>query len=103
MGWKHFDIGWVEDGSTYSSLQQVALLPEEERPGEMEALERSGLASVLIDGQSLLIADLAYLAPATAGVGYLLVLSGIPVYLLWRWWAARNRALDEIADVSAAG
>ncbi|MEP6937588.1 MAG: amino acid permease [Chthoniobacterales bacterium] len=33
---------------------------------------------------SLLIADLAYLAPATSGLGYLLVLTGAPVYWAWR-------------------
>jgi len=32
----------------------------------------------------LLVLDLAYLTPATAGIGYLLVLTGIPVYLIWR-------------------
>jgi basic amino acid/polyamine antiporter, APA family len=31
----------------------------------------------------LFILDLAYLAPATSGIGYLLVFTGIPVYLLW--------------------
>lgn len=31
-----------------------------------------------------LMVDLAYLAPATSGIGYLLVLSGIPFYLIWR-------------------
>jgi basic amino acid/polyamine antiporter, APA family len=31
----------------------------------------------------LFIFDLAYLAPATSGIGYLLVFTGIPVYLLW--------------------
>lgn len=30
------------------------------------------------------ILDLAYLAPATSGIGYLLVFTGIPVYLIWR-------------------
>jgi APA family basic amino acid/polyamine antiporter len=33
---------------------------------------------------ALLVLDLAYLAPATSGIGYLLVLTGIPVYFLWR-------------------
>ena len=33
---------------------------------------------------ALLIVDLAYLAPSTSGVGYLLVLTGIPVYVMWR-------------------
>jgi APA family basic amino acid/polyamine antiporter len=33
---------------------------------------------------TVLVLDLAYLAPATSGTGYLLVLSGIPFYLAWR-------------------
>ena len=33
---------------------------------------------------TLLVVDLAYLTPTTSGVGYLLVLTGIPVYLVWR-------------------
>ena len=37
---------------------------------------------------AMLIADLTYLAPATAGIGGLIVLSGIPVFLLWRRRAA---------------
>lgn len=32
----------------------------------------------------LLVLDLSYLTPRTSGLGYLLVLAGIPVYLLWR-------------------
>jgi APA family basic amino acid/polyamine antiporter len=32
----------------------------------------------------LLVVNLAFLAPATSGVGYLIALTGIPVYLLWR-------------------
>jgi DNA-binding NarL/FixJ family response regulator/signal transduction histidine kinase len=52
------DIGWLEGDSTFCSLQQIAALPEEERPGELETIERSGLASVLVDGQPLLIDDL---------------------------------------------
>jgi APA family basic amino acid/polyamine antiporter len=31
-----------------------------------------------------IVIDLAYLAPSTSGIGYLLVLTGIPVYLVWR-------------------
>jgi len=33
---------------------------------------------------ALVVIDLAYLAPSTSGVGYLIVLAGFPVYLLWR-------------------
>jgi APA family basic amino acid/polyamine antiporter len=32
----------------------------------------------------LFILDLAFLAPGTSGIGYLLVFTGIPVYLIWR-------------------
>jgi APA family basic amino acid/polyamine antiporter len=32
----------------------------------------------------LLVIDLAVLKPGTSGIGYLLVLTGIPVYFLWR-------------------
>ncbi|MBV9957917.1 MAG: APC family permease, partial [Acidobacteria bacterium] len=32
----------------------------------------------------LLVIDLAYLAPGTSGIGYLLVLTGLPVYFIWK-------------------
>jgi len=38
----------------------------------------------------LLVVDLAYLAPSTSGIGYLIVASGVPVYLAWRWRSARR-------------
>ena len=39
----------------------------------------------------LIVLDLAYLAPSTSGIGYLLVLTGIPVYFLWRKKGNQNR------------
>lgn len=42
----------------------------------------------------LLVFDLAYLVPLTSGIGYILVLSGIPVYLVWRKRAAPHPAFD---------
>jgi len=33
---------------------------------------------------ALVVLDLAYLTPFTSGIGYLLVLTGIPVYFIWR-------------------
>lgn len=33
---------------------------------------------------TLFILDLAYLAPSTSGIGYLLVLTGVPIYFIWR-------------------
>jgi APA family basic amino acid/polyamine antiporter len=41
---------------------------------------------------ALLVVDLAYLTPETSGIGYLLVLTGLPVYLVWRRSAARHEA-----------
>ena len=38
----------------------------------------------------MLVLDLAYLTPKTSGVGYLLVLTGIPVYFLWKRQAQSN-------------
>jgi APA family basic amino acid/polyamine antiporter len=32
----------------------------------------------------LLVVDLAWLKPSTSGIGYLLVLTGIPIYFIWR-------------------
>jgi basic amino acid/polyamine antiporter, APA family len=40
---------------------------------------------------ALVVLDLAYLAPATSGIGYLIVLTGIPAYFLWR---KRTRPAD---------
>jgi APA family basic amino acid/polyamine antiporter len=33
---------------------------------------------------ALLIADLAFLAPETSGIGMLIVLTGLPIYFFWR-------------------
>ncbi len=56
---------------------------------------------VYISIAALIILDLAYLKPATSGIGYLLVLAGFPIYFLWRRSAmARNRRQDE--SVAAA-
>ncbi len=43
---------------------------------------------------ALLALALAYLTPQTSGIGYLIVLTGIPVYLIWRRSAAPRHALD---------
>jgi APA family basic amino acid/polyamine antiporter len=33
---------------------------------------------------ALLVVDLVFLAPTTSGIGFLIVLTGIPVYFAWR-------------------
>jgi APA family basic amino acid/polyamine antiporter len=43
------------------------------------------IISVLIAG--LLIIDLGFLAPATSGIGILIVLTGVPAYFFWRKFA----------------
>ena len=43
--------------------------------------------------------DFIYLKPLTSGKGYLIVLAGIPVYLIWsRLAAARPAAADTKAN-----
>ena len=48
------------------------------------------IISVLL--AAFLIVDLAYLAPTTSGIGYLLVLTGIPVYFAWRGGFSADRS-----------
>jgi APA family basic amino acid/polyamine antiporter len=61
-----------------------------ERPYRTPALP---LTTAIYVGLALaLVIDLAWLAPATSGFGYLIVASGIPVYALWRY--ARRRAVN---------
>jgi APA family basic amino acid/polyamine antiporter len=52
--------------------------PDAERPYRMWGYPLVPIISVVL--AAVLIVDLAYLAPMTSGIGYLLVLTGIPVY-----------------------
>ena len=45
------------------------------------------------------VLDLAYLAPYTAGIGSLLVLTGIPAYLIWRKSAAAQFVNKPASDL----
>jgi basic amino acid/polyamine antiporter, APA family len=45
----------------------------------------------------LLVLDFIYLKPLTSGKGYLIVLAGIPVYLIWSRLSARARDQDRAA------
>jgi APA family basic amino acid/polyamine antiporter len=44
---------------------------------------------------TMLIVDLAYLAPTTSGIGYLIVVSGVPVYWAWQKRAVRTVLANE--------
>ena len=46
--------------------------------------------AVFIGISVFLICDLAYLAGATSGIGYLIALTGIPVYFAWKYRAHRT-------------
>ena len=48
---------------------------------------------------TLLVVDLAYLAPSTSGIGYLLALTGLPVYLIWRRFAPERSGPTEIVPL----
>jgi APA family basic amino acid/polyamine antiporter len=56
--------------------------PAADRPYRMWGYPLVPVVSVLL--ATFLIVDLAYLAPTTSGIGYLFVLTGIPVYFVWR-------------------
>ncbi|MCA1658522.1 MAG: hypothetical protein LC627_04405, partial [Verrucomicrobiaceae bacterium] len=56
--------------------------PAAERPYRTWGYPLVPIISVVL--AAFLIVDLAYLAPTTSGIGYLLVLTGIPVYFVWR-------------------
>jgi APA family basic amino acid/polyamine antiporter len=56
--------------------------PEIERPYRTFGYPIVPLIYIVLAG--LFIIDLAWLAPSTSGFGYLIVFTGIPVYLIWR-------------------
>lgn len=62
--------------------------PDAERPYRTWGYPMVPIISIVVSG--LLIVDLAWLAPATSGIGILIVLAGVPVYFLWRLRAVRH-------------
>jgi len=56
--------------------------PEIERPYRTFGYPVVPLIYLVIAG--LFVVDLAILAPSTSGIGYLLVLTGVPIYYVWR-------------------
>jgi APA family basic amino acid/polyamine antiporter len=73
-------------------LMVVALIvlrrtrPNADRPYRTWGYPIVPIISVLLAG--LLIVDLGFLAPATSGIGILIVLTGVPAYFCWRKFAA---------------
>jgi APA family basic amino acid/polyamine antiporter len=56
--------------------------PQAERPYRTWGYPIVPIISILLAG--FLIVDLAWLAPATSGIGIAIVLTGVPIYRLWR-------------------
>lgn len=56
--------------------------PDADRPYRTWGYPFVPITSVLLAG--LLIIDLGFLAPATSGIGILIVLTGVPAYFFWR-------------------
>jgi APA family basic amino acid/polyamine antiporter len=61
--------------------------PDAERPHRIWGYPMVPIISIVLS--ALLIIDLAWLAPATSGIGILIVLTGVPVYFVWRLRAAQ--------------
>jgi APA family basic amino acid/polyamine antiporter len=60
--------------------------PDAERPYRTWGYPIIPIISILLAG--LLIIDVGFLAPATSGIGILIVLTGVPAYFFWRKFAA---------------
>ncbi len=60
--------------------------PDADRPYRTWGYPFVPIISVLLAG--LLIVDLGFLAPATSGIGILIVLTGVPAYFFWRKFGA---------------
>jgi APA family basic amino acid/polyamine antiporter len=73
-------------------LMVVALIilrrqrPDAERPYRTWGYPFVPILSILL--AALLIVDLAFLAPATSGIGIAIVMTGVPAYFFWRKLAA---------------
>ena len=62
--------------------------PEAERPYRTWGYPIVPIISIVLS--ALLTMDLAWLAPATSGIGILIVLTGVPAYFLWRLRGVRH-------------
>src|SRR5437762_9630923 len=56
--------------------------PDAERPYRTWGYPIVPIVSIVLS--ALLIIDLGFLAPATSGIGILIVLTGVPAYFFWR-------------------
>jgi APA family basic amino acid/polyamine antiporter len=57
------------------------------------------LPLIYISLATLLVVDLAYLAPSTSGTGYLIALTGVPVYVIWRRFVPERSGVTQIVSL----
>lgn len=77
----------------YLLLVGAVIILRRKRPNEPRPYRTSGYPLVPVISivlAVLLVCDLALLAPATSGVGIAIVLTGVPVYLIWKARAHRQ-------------
>ena len=70
--------------------------PEIERPYRTFGYPLVPVIYIVLAG--LFVIDLAILAPSTSGIGYLLVATGVPVYLLWSHKKAQKSQKETAAN-----
>ena len=72
----------------FGALSVLAVIVLRKRRPDMERPYRAWgypvVPVIFIVLSILLVINLAFLAPKTSGIGYLIVLTGIPVYFIWR-------------------
>jgi APA family basic amino acid/polyamine antiporter len=74
------------DLSFYALMVGAVILLRRQAPGLSRPYRTPGypLPPIVFIGLAiLLVLDFVYLAPETSGIGYLIVLTGIPVYFVW--------------------
>jgi APA family basic amino acid/polyamine antiporter len=74
------------DLSFYALMVGAVILLRRKAPGLKRPYRTPGypLPAIIFIGLAvLLVVDFVYLAPETSGIGYLIVLAGIPVYFVW--------------------
>ena len=70
--------------------------PEIERPYRTFGYPLVPIVYIVLAG--LFVIDLAILAPSTSGIGYLLVATGVPVYLIWSHKKAQKSQKETAAN-----
>lgn len=80
----------------FNLLSVLAVIVLRRRAPQMERPYRTWgypiIPIIFLTLASFLIANLAFLAPATSGIGYLLALTGIPIYFVWKRRASEDNS-----------